>query len=245
MPNIQDKSTTAIADSANHEGIRMWPSLETAGWIYDIANIGLIIGLAVGIVSTILIVWMGNIKEAFLRNNLATTMERVATAEQRAAEANQKAEEERLARVKIEEKIAPRYLPVEQYNILRDKLAKYAGMAVDVIAYPGGSPDIIPLSYQIAHLLHEANWDMVYLKSTGSAMFVEGVIVAIRNESDHDALSAAILLVEGLNANGIVTVFKNSLPEQDKGLFVSSATTDVLNKRKEITRIKILIGIKL
>lgn|GEM_PF-1314751 len=178
-----------------------------------------------------------NAQEEQFKHDLKDKDLKIATLEKQAEEAH-------LSQTQLEAKIAPRYLPIEQYNILRDELSKYAGTAVDVIAYPGGSPDIIPLSYQIAHMLYEAKWNMIFLKSGASAMFVEGVIVAIRNESDHDALTAAKLLVEGLNANGIVTIFKNSFPDQDKGLFISSEPPDVLNKRKEITRIKILIGIK-
>lgn len=61
----------------------MWPSEATAALIYDIANIVLIVGLVIGAVATVLIVWMGNVKEGYLKRE-------VASAHERAAELNQK-----------------------------------------------------------------------------------------------------------------------------------------------------------
>lgn len=66
----------------------MWPSVEAASWLYNLANIGLIIGLVLGVVSTILLVWMGNVKEGYLHRALADSRERTATLEKQSAEAN-------------------------------------------------------------------------------------------------------------------------------------------------------------
>jgi hypothetical protein len=41
-----------------------WPSLDTASWIADLANVFFIGSLVVGVVATIAIVWMANVKEA-------------------------------------------------------------------------------------------------------------------------------------------------------------------------------------
>lgn len=49
------------------------------------ANWGLIIGLILGVISTVLLVWMGNVKEVYLRRELAATGERAGHAEERAA----------------------------------------------------------------------------------------------------------------------------------------------------------------
>jgi multidrug efflux pump subunit AcrA (membrane-fusion protein) len=64
----------------------MWPSSETAARLYDLANIGLIIGLVVGIVSTLLVVWMGNVKEEYLNRELAHSRERTASLEKQSGE---------------------------------------------------------------------------------------------------------------------------------------------------------------
>lgn len=86
MANAPESSTSIMANSANKEGMRMWPSAETASWLYNIANIGLIIGLVVGAVSTILIAWMGNVKEGYLNRALADSRERTATLEKQSGE---------------------------------------------------------------------------------------------------------------------------------------------------------------
>ncbi len=65
----------------------MWPSEEWASRLSDWANIGLIVSLIFGVLSTVLLVWMGNVKEAYLRQELANTNLRAANAEQRAADA--------------------------------------------------------------------------------------------------------------------------------------------------------------
>lgn len=64
----------------------MWPSSGTAAWLYDLANIGLIIGLAVGVISTVLVVWMGNVKEEYLNRELADSRERTASLEKQSGE---------------------------------------------------------------------------------------------------------------------------------------------------------------
>src|ERR1700674_4322670 len=61
----------------------------------------------------------------------------VAEANERAAVANKIAEEERLARIKIEEKIAPRRLSQEQQNTITAKLMPFAGIRMNFWAYSG------------------------------------------------------------------------------------------------------------
>lgn len=66
--------------------MRMWPQLKTAVFLYDIANIGLIISLVIGVISTVLVVWMGNVKEEYLDRELAYSRERTASLEKQAGE---------------------------------------------------------------------------------------------------------------------------------------------------------------
>jgi hypothetical protein len=82
-----ERATIIMADGANKGGIRMWPSLKVATWLYDSANVGLIIGLVIGVVSTVLIVWMGNVKEEYLNRELANSRERTASLEKQSGEA--------------------------------------------------------------------------------------------------------------------------------------------------------------
>lgn len=69
----------------------MWPSEEWASRIYDWSNVGLLVGLVIGVISTCLVVWMGNVKEAYFKNQIAVTKQDTALANERAAKAMESA----------------------------------------------------------------------------------------------------------------------------------------------------------
>ena len=97
----------------------MSPSPALAAVIFGWANVGLIASLAVGVVSTVLIVWMGNIKEDDLKLKLAAAMTGaakaneglakanagIANANAKAAEANEHAEQLRNANLALEKQL--------------------------------------------------------------------------------------------------------------------------------------------
>jgi hypothetical protein len=57
----------------------MWPSLPTANNIADVANWFFIGSLVVGVVSTILIVWMAGVKETYWEKDRTESAERIAS----------------------------------------------------------------------------------------------------------------------------------------------------------------------
>lgn len=83
----------------------MWPSEATATVTYDIANVALIVSLVVGVIATCLVVWMGSVKDGYLRRSLASVNQEAAEATERAASANKQAAEAQLA---LEKYKAPR-----------------------------------------------------------------------------------------------------------------------------------------
>jgi hypothetical protein len=113
----------------------MWPSEDWASKLYDLANWFLIGALIVGAVSTVLLVWMGNIKEAYLRVALAGATEKAASAIERAETANKAAEDERLARLKLEAVIQPRDMSADEQKELKSAMRKFAGRLVSVRSY--------------------------------------------------------------------------------------------------------------
>lgn len=132
----------------------MWPSEELASRLYDLANWGLIAGLVIGVVSTIFLVWMGNAKESHLQKRLADTNAIAALANERAAEANQKAEEERLARVKIEERMGGWKLDKDGQSRVVDKLKPFPDTPFDLMV----NPDEAKFMDVIDHILLAAKW---------------------------------------------------------------------------------------
>ncbi len=115
--------TIAVKGNQGDKGV--WPSLETASRIADWANIFFIGSLVVGVISTILIVWMANVKEEHWAAQRGESNERIAEANERAAEATKIAEQERLERVKIEERLADRSISDEAYWALIAKLVEF------------------------------------------------------------------------------------------------------------------------
>jgi hypothetical protein len=132
----------ATAVRKSQRGRRMWPSLATASRVSDVANVALIFSLVLSVVSTCMIVWMGNVKEIYWDDARDKSGEKireldvaVAEANVRAAEANKIAEQERLERVRIEERIAPRRLSAEQQNTLAHLFGQYPGATIRVSSY--------------------------------------------------------------------------------------------------------------
>jgi hypothetical protein len=135
----------------------MWPSEQTASRLYDLANWGLIAGLVLGVISTGIVVWMGNVKEDYLKRELAATNERAAHADERARVAEQKAESERLARVELEESIAWRRLTAESSTTLSSHLTRFSGQHVWLI-YNLNDVEAFGFATDLAKALPSAKW---------------------------------------------------------------------------------------
>ena len=107
-----------MAPFRNQKGKRMWPSLVAANKIADWANVFFIGSLVVGVVSTVLIVWMSGVKEAYWEKDRTESAEHIAALgvqgdqlRKDTAKANAQALEAQLALEKFK---APRAKSVEQ-----------------------------------------------------------------------------------------------------------------------------------
>jgi hypothetical protein len=112
-------NTTTIAETKNQGGGGMWPSPERAVLLYNVANVALILSLVAGVIATVVIVWMGNIKEEYLRRDLA--------------QANAIAAQASLELAKLK---APRFLTDEQEASLVREMSAFKGHHVSVGAIP-------------------------------------------------------------------------------------------------------------
>jgi hypothetical protein len=130
----------------------------------------------------------------------AEANERASEADKKAAEANEKAEKERLARLRIEEKLAPRSL--SQIKELVNKLKPFVGVSVAIRVLVDNNPDAIPLSEQIASVSQAAGWK-TNIVHVALGEYVRGVVITPSDGPDTKASVAAKVLTEGLNADGI------------------------------------------
>jgi len=78
----------AMTEMANHAGKEPWPSLEVASHWFDRARIVLALSLLASFAATVVIVWLGIVKEHHWDLLRDTSNEKVAALELRAAEAN-------------------------------------------------------------------------------------------------------------------------------------------------------------
>lgn len=226
----------------------MWPSFETAVRLYDAANMFLIGALVIGAIATVLVVWMGNVKEEHLRRDLANTNVRAeeakadasqslaaakqaesnlagansraeeakaaaAAANARAAEANKIAEGERLARVKIEEKLAPRSITPEQISGLSKRLKPYAGISIDILQV-GESPEITHFRSLIEMPLRAAGLIVFSSTAVGSGSFI-GLSVGVLVDASESEKIAASALLSALNATGITAANEGISKRED------------------------------
>jgi hypothetical protein len=148
MQAMPERSVIPMAESGNQDGIIMWPSEAVAARAYDIANIALIAALVVGAIATVLVVWMGNVKEEYLKRDLAKVNNeaaqanvRAANADERASQADSKTEAEKIERLKLEALIAPRSLTIEQKQALANALKPFSGQSIIISSMPNdGEP---------------------------------------------------------------------------------------------------------
>jgi hypothetical protein len=208
----------------------MWPSLPVANQVADIANFFFIGSLVVGVVSTVTIVWMTGVKEAYWEKDRGESAERIAAlvtqgdqlrketadANGRAAEATQRAAEATLELAKFK---APRMLTEAQQAAVTEALRRFSGTRYDAGIGPMGDPEPLYLLRSIAASLADAGWMQVSWTGDPAAMTydehplariglttVTNVIVDVHPEYWGKLGPAAEALAEALKAQGIVAI---------------------------------------
>jgi hypothetical protein len=137
----------------------------------------------------------GNAEEnlAGAHERAARANERAAMAEQNAAEANKKAEEEKLARLKIEEKLAPRSLTQAEIEGITAKLRPLGPQRIDFFIYPN-DPEINGIANEVASALQ--GWAVAGFQPLGGGN-VSGMVVEF-DPNDRSAEQRARTLVSAL-----------------------------------------------
>lgn len=195
--------TTAIAPKNTQEGKRMWPSATVASRVYDIANIFLVVSLVLGVVATALVVWMGAVKEAYSREEVAALGLKTAEANERAAKANEAAERERVERLKLEARLADRVLAPEAAGDLRALALRFPrGTKLDINIF-GSSLEITNISGAIADALTAGGWVVRRWSASGGS--VRGMVIGSDPAKTTTARAAgelaAILTAHGISAS--------------------------------------------
>lgn len=188
----------AMAEIANHAGKEPWPSLDWASWIFDRASWVLVVSLAVGLAATVAMVWMGIVKEHHWDVARDEASHRIAELELETAKANERAEADRLARVKLEEKISPRRMTGADQKLISERISEFKGIVGGI---GSAHQDIESLRLETA--IHGAlkGWDIKRDLSPFIPMWPGGVLVSSR--LDLESRRASVKLALALNEAGI------------------------------------------
>jgi len=138
------------------------------------------------------------------RKVIAGADARIAEAEARAAEANQIAEQERLARLKIEQRLADRSLSDEQVTAIAAAVRPFAGQEVEIVPY-SQNKESVSIANRILAAVTLGGWK--FLKPTkwvGLMGGIIGVFVNVHPESSVRTRQAAAALVAALKEQGLV-----------------------------------------
>jgi hypothetical protein len=139
----------------------MWPSLPVANQVANIANLFFIGSLVVGIVSTVTIVWMTGVKEAYWDADRRASTEKIAALStqgdelrKETAEANARAAEAQLALEKLK---TPRTLGPARQQVIVDVIGRFAGQRYRA-AISQGADDGVAFWESLYTTLQRANW---------------------------------------------------------------------------------------
>lgn len=155
----------------------------------------LVVALVVGALSTLGVVVSANVKERYWQSDREQAAERVsaneaetararesaAQADARAAEANAKAETERVARLELEARLAPRSLTIGQQQALIDAIRPFAPQAFEFVSFQDDL-EVVGLVQTLVRTLVTAGW--VGRPATGFLMAAPVVAVSIEYSPD-------------------------------------------------------------
>ena len=128
----------------------------------------------------------------------------IAQLKKETAQANEKAEAEKLARVKIEERLAPRRLSKDQQSEIVRILKTRAGQEVAVFVGVA-LPEASSLWKLISELFTLSGWKIVASGGWPVIGDHRGVIVALGSDNSEGALLSAKTIIEALNGGGLET----------------------------------------
>ena len=162
------------------------------------------VAVAVGVTAEAILTFLHVLKS----RQLETMQElEIATIKRDAAEANRLAEQDRLARVKIEERLAPRLIADSDRQNIVDALKHFAGAGrmVDVLKHPDDA-EVSGLTRQLLGILIDSGWKPTMLPDAPIKP-LSGIAVEVAPNNSAANLDAGKALVStfskaGLKVNG-------------------------------------------
>jgi hypothetical protein len=151
------------------------------------------VGAILAVVSTVSLFWASENRDRYSNEKVAVAQEgaaranertgalevqtadlqrQIAEANLRAAAANLRAEQERIARMKIEERLIERASSVAAVQAVADAIKQYSSTPADIFVTGGGLPEIENLADGILRILRSAVWFRLVGHGVASARFM-------------------------------------------------------------------------
>jgi hypothetical protein len=183
-------------------------SHETANGIFDVAIIALIVGAALVLLGAITALWTSGIRQRY-ENELvskyaADTAAANASAESARADsarASLLAEQETVARLRLEARLADRTLTPEQQTRLVDQMSPFRGQTVDVIILTDSS-ETKNFGNAIVSCLERAGLPMNVARVNARGTVARGVLIGVRDGSPSKVEQLAVVLSGVLQESG-------------------------------------------
>ena len=131
-----------------------------------------------------------------------------------AARLGKLAEDERLARVQIEEKVAPRRLTLEQVKTVAGRLRSFSGQRISFFAFAGDS-EIVAIGDDILKALagpSSAGWKVTVSVGQYSSLVGSGIVIELLSNVDDPSRAAARALADALRNERLVVAGPQSEP---------------------------------
>ena len=118
------------------------------------------------------------------------------------AEALKTAEQERLARIKIEERLAPRRLTLEQRQSVIRKLKPFAGQRIN-FNFPPGDAEVASIAETVFGIIQASGWNVAGAQVQDFVRVVIGILVEVEPTADARAREAAEGLASALRSENL------------------------------------------
>jgi hypothetical protein len=125
----------------------------------------------------------------------------IAHADERAASANETAERERLARLQLEARLAPRVLTSDQQKSIGVALRRLGTFSVQIFTYSDVT-EVTNIGNAIGAALAHAGWTVGFAQAQGG-ISVSGIVLAVSEKAPTAVRDAATHLANELRAEGI------------------------------------------
>ncbi len=163
----------------------MWPSESWASSLYNWANILLVVGLVLSMASTIMLIWMGNVKEAYTKKSISDIKGENSV---------------------LQQKLADRVLTDDQFNAIVESLKSFTGQEFGVTPF-WDDPESASLGKRIGVALEKAGW--IEIKAEIQEPIFGGLVgirVIVDPNADAKTKEAADSLISSLLKQGLVTI---------------------------------------